>query len=83
MHRGVAVCVLGLCWSLAAAPDVSAAPDIAGMTVFLDPGHSGANDGSITRQVPNGRGGTKDCQTTGTATGSGYPEHSLNWDVVQ
>ncbi len=52
------------------------------MAVFLDPGHSGLNDSSLTRQVPNGRGGTKDCQTTGTATADGYPEHSFNWAVV-
>lgn len=74
------------CCSLAAivgAPPALATPDIAGMAVFLDPGHSGANDSSITRQVSNGRGGTKDCQTTGTATADGYPEHSFNWAVVQ
>jgi N-acetylmuramoyl-L-alanine amidase len=65
------------------APRGGAAPGVAGTAVFLDPGHSGANDASITRQVPNGRGGTKDCQTTGTATADGYPEHSLNWAVVQ
>ena len=58
------------------------ASGIAGMSVFLDPGHSGINDSSITRQVPNGRGGTKDCQTTGTSTNDGYPEHSFNWDVA-
>ncbi|MGH3562619.1 MAG: Rv3717 family N-acetylmuramoyl-L-alanine amidase [Mycobacterium sp.] len=77
---GVAV----LCWPapVAGAPPSSAAPDIAGTTVFLDPGHSGATDSSAARQVPNGRGGTKPCQTTGTATADGYAEHSLNWDVV-
>src|SRR6476659_3457840 len=58
------------------------ASGIAGMSVFLDPGHSGINDSSITRQVPNGRGGTKDCQTTGTATDDGYPEHAFNWDIA-
>jgi N-acetylmuramoyl-L-alanine amidase len=26
--------------------------------------------------------GTKECQTTGTSTDAGYPEHSFNWDVV-
>ncbi len=52
------------------------------MVVFLDAGHNGANDSSITRQVPNGRGGTKDCETTGTATNDGYPEHSFTWDVT-
>src|SRR6185503_5508071 len=62
----------------------SAAPaNIAGMIVFLDPGHNGSNDASISRQVPTGRGGTKDCQTSGTTTDSGYPEHAFNWDVVQ
>jgi N-acetylmuramoyl-L-alanine amidase len=58
------------------------ASGIAGMSVFLDPGHSGINDSSITKQVPNGRGGTKDCETTGTSTNDGYPEHSFNWDVA-
>lgn len=56
---------------------------VAGATVFLDPGHNGVNDSTLTKQVPNGRGGTKDCQTSGTSSDDGYPEHALNWDVVQ
>src|ERR1700750_983439 len=52
------------------------------MIVFLDPGHNGANDASLTKQVPTGRGGTKDCQTSGTATDDGYPEHTFNCDTV-
>jgi N-acetylmuramoyl-L-alanine amidase len=60
----------------------SAAGSVAGMSVFLDPGHNGANDSSISRKVPDGRGGTKDCETTGTATNDGFPEHTFNWDVV-
>lgn len=52
------------------------------MSVFLDPGHSGVNDSSNARQVPNGRDGTKDCQTTGTSTNGGYAEHTFNWDVA-
>jgi N-acetylmuramoyl-L-alanine amidase len=64
------------------APTAIASSTIAGMIVFLDPGHNGANDASISRQVPNGRGGTKECQTTGTATDDGYPEHTFNWDMV-
>jgi len=32
--------------------------------------------------VPDGRGGTKPCNTTGTATDAGYPEHKFNWDVA-
>jgi N-acetylmuramoyl-L-alanine amidase len=60
----------------------TARASIEGMSVFLDPGHNGANDSSITSQVPNGRGGTKECQTTGTSTAEGYAEHSFNWDVA-
>jgi len=66
------------------APPSSAAPgNIAGMIVFLDPGHSGGGDpAALSRQVPNGRGGTKNCQTSGTTTNSGYPEHSFAWDTT-
>ena len=66
-----------------AVPTAAAAPaSIAGRIVFLDPGHNGANDASISRQVPTGRGGTKDCQTSGTSTNDGYPEHTFNWETV-
>jgi len=81
--RAVLVAAL-VCALVSVTPGVAfAAPNLAGMSVFLDPGHSGVNDSSLTRQVPTGRGGTKDCQTSGTATDSGYPEHAFNWDVVQ
>ncbi|WP_375482803.1 Rv3717 family N-acetylmuramoyl-L-alanine amidase [uncultured Mycobacterium sp.] len=64
-------------------PTATAVPaNIAGMIVFLDPGHNGANDASISRQVSNGRGGTKDCQASGTSTNSGYPEHTFTWDTT-
>ena len=52
------------------------------MIVFLDPGHNGANDESISKQVTNGRGGTKECQTSGTSTNDGYAEHSFAWEVT-
>jgi len=64
------------------APGATAASGIAGRIVFLDPGHNGANDASINRQVPTGRGGTKECQTSGTTTDNGFPEHTFNWEVV-
>ncbi|MGE2724188.1 Rv3717 family N-acetylmuramoyl-L-alanine amidase [Mycolicibacterium pulveris] len=65
------------------ASEVRAAPsNIAGKIVFLDPGHNGANDDSISRQVPTGRGGTKDCQASGTSTDDGYPEHTFTWDTT-
>jgi N-acetylmuramoyl-L-alanine amidase len=59
-----------------------AAAGIGGMAVFLDPGHNAVNDASINEQVPNGRGGTKACNTSGTATDDGYPEHAFTWAVV-
>ncbi len=52
------------------------------MVVFIDPGHNGSNDASISRQVPTGRGGTKNCQASGTTTNSGYPEHTFTWDTA-
>jgi N-acetylmuramoyl-L-alanine amidase len=68
---------------VATAPNTAAAPaNIAGMIVFLDPGHNGANDASISRQVPTGRGGTKDCQASGTSTNDGYQEHTFTWDTT-
>jgi N-acetylmuramoyl-L-alanine amidase len=61
----------------------SAAPaNIAGMIVFLDAGHNGSNDASISRQVPTGRGGTKDCQASGSSTDDGYAEHTFAWDTT-
>jgi N-acetylmuramoyl-L-alanine amidase len=63
-------------------PPASAAVDLSGTSVVLDPGHNGASDASISQQVPNGRGGTKVCNTTGTATNDGYPEHAFTWDVA-
>jgi len=84
MRVGAAMAVgLLVVTSACATPDADAAPaNIAGMIVFLDPGHNGANDASLTKQVPTGRGGTKDCQTSGTSTNSGYPEHTFNWETV-
>lgn len=68
--------------ALLSAPVASAASRVAGRIVFLDPGHNGANDSSIVRQVTDGRGATKECQTTGTTTDDGYPEHTFNWETV-
>ena len=68
--------------STLAVPAQAAPTNIAGMIVFLDPGHNGSNDGSISRQVPTGRGGTKECQTSGTSTDDGFPEHTFTWDTT-
>jgi N-acetylmuramoyl-L-alanine amidase len=85
LRVGVAttLAAVGTVTVVATAPKAAAAPaNIAGMIVFLDPGHNGANDASISRQVPTGRGGTKDCQASGTSTNDGYPEHSFTWDTT-
>jgi N-acetylmuramoyl-L-alanine amidase len=53
--------------------------------VVLDPGHNGGNGSqpaAIRRQVPDGRGGEKACNTTGTSTDAGYPEHAFAFDVA-
>ncbi|UOZ08532.1 N-acetylmuramoyl-L-alanine amidase [Amycolatopsis sp. WQ 127309] len=70
--------------SSAAAPPV--APVASGKVVVLDPGHNGGNgshSAEINRLVPAGRGQTKPCNTTGTSTNAGYPEHAFTWDVSQ
>ena len=54
-------------------------------TVVLDPGHNGGNGAhiaQINQLVPAGFGQTKPCNTTGTATNAGYPEHAFTWDVA-
>ncbi|MEU7789441.1 MULTISPECIES: N-acetylmuramoyl-L-alanine amidase [unclassified Amycolatopsis] len=56
-----------------------------GKVVVLDPGHNGGNashPAEINRPVPAGRGQTKPCNTTGTATNAGYPEHAFTFDVA-
>jgi N-acetylmuramoyl-L-alanine amidase len=53
--------------------------------VVLDPGHNGGNAAAareIAREVPDGRGGTKPCNTTGTETADGYAEHAFAFDVA-
>jgi N-acetylmuramoyl-L-alanine amidase len=57
---------------------------LAGKTVVIDPGHNGGNAAhpkEINRQVDiiTGR---KACNTVGTETVAGYPEHAFTWDVA-
>lgn len=53
--------------------EASASPlPLEGKTIVIDPGHNvgnfdPANEAGITTQVDNGNGGTKDCNSTGTA----------------
>jgi N-acetylmuramoyl-L-alanine amidase len=56
-----------------------------GKTIAIDPGHDGGNGAhpsAINRPVDYGNG-TKACDTTGTETDGGYPEHAFTWDVAQ
>ena len=56
-----------------------------GLVIALDPGHNGGNASHLSRinkKVPDGRGGKKACNTTGTATDNGFPEHEFNWNVA-
>ena len=83
LRVGAAIAVgLLVAASTLVAPASAAPANIAGMIVFLDPGHNGSNDASISRQVPTGRGGTKDCQASGTSTDDGFPEHTFTWDTT-
>ncbi len=72
-----------------AAPPSAARPGAfripAGATVVIDPGHNGGNGpgSGVDRSVPDGRGGTKACNTTGASTADGYPEHAFTWAVSQ
>ncbi|MGO1398097.1 MAG: N-acetylmuramoyl-L-alanine amidase [Brevibacterium yomogidense] len=68
-----------------AAAEAPAAP-LSGLTIAVDPGHNGgngANPGTIGQSVPDGRGGTKDCNTVGTESADGYPEHRFAWETAE
>lgn len=58
-----------------------------GVTIALDPGHQLGNSNPKFRKFMaqkrfQGRK-WKSCNTTGTATNSGYPESTFNWEVAQ
>ncbi|MEV0202089.1 N-acetylmuramoyl-L-alanine amidase [Nonomuraea sp. NPDC050691] len=69
----------------ARATPTGAGKSLAGKVVVIDPGHNGGNaahPAEINRQVDiiTGR---KPCNTTGTSTNAGYPEHAFTWDVAR
>nr|WP_120490916.1 N-acetylmuramoyl-L-alanine amidase [Corynebacterium lactis] len=55
---------------------------LAGRTIYLDPGHAGTPPPQ-SLQVTDGRGGTKTCNTAGTSSDAGFPEHEFNWMMAQ
>ena len=69
----------------ASPPVARARAGVAGAVVVLDPGHDGGNGAhpaQVAAPVPDGRGGTKACNTTGTSTDAGYPEHAFTFAVA-
>ncbi|MFI0452304.1 N-acetylmuramoyl-L-alanine amidase [Actinomadura sp. 6N118] len=70
----------------AKAQAVAAKPrPLAGKVIVIDPGHNGLNykyPKVINRKVPAGPK-KKACDTTGTATSSGYAEHAFTFDMAQ
>jgi N-acetylmuramoyl-L-alanine amidase len=57
---------------------------VAGKVIVLDPGHNGANGANpqIINQPVNIITKISTCDTVGTTTLSGYPEHAYNFDVA-
>jgi N-acetylmuramoyl-L-alanine amidase len=55
---------------------------LTGKVIVLDPGHNLNNSSSINTNVYAGNGVYKACDTTGTSTDAGYPEHAFTWDVA-
>ena len=90
----IAVLVGGLSAAVCAAPGAAgdgahlvAAPgdNLSGLVVTIDPGHNGRNGAhpdQINQQVSIGNGETKECDTAGTETESGYTEAAYNLDVA-
>ncbi len=58
---------------------------LSGITIGVDPGHNGQNYAHpeiINAPIWNGRS-NEACNTTGTATDSGYTEAQFNWNIAQ
>jgi N-acetylmuramoyl-L-alanine amidase len=63
-------------------PAQPSAGRLSGKVIVLDPGHNLNNSSSINRLINAGNGVTKACDTVGTSTNGGYPEHAFTWDVA-
>jgi N-acetylmuramoyl-L-alanine amidase len=71
-------------WATPRTDEPTATGALSGDVIVLDPGHDGGNEAYpsvIAAPVPDGAG-TKSCDTTGTATNDGYPEHRFTWLVA-
>ncbi len=65
-------------------PSPPPAPPLAGKVVVIDPGHNGGNaaDPGYINQLVNVITETKPCDTVGTETNAGYPEHAFTFNVA-
>ena len=83
LQIGALLALIG-CMSVAPVEHSKAATlPLSGVVVALDPGHNAMNGSasSINRVVDAG-GLWKACDTAGTSTRSGYPEHAFTWAFV-
>ena len=55
------------------------AKPLAGKTIVVDPGHNKIYNSKNRKLVPAGNGKKKACNSSGTATNSGWPEHTYTW----
>ena len=87
MRRVCAVFVALAIALLAVMSPVQATDVLDGRVILLDPGHQlgNSNPKFSTNMAQKKFNGTsvKGCNTTGTATNSGYPEATFNWKVAQ
>lgn len=80
----VAASLIAMPTAASAEPAPAQGNTLSGKTIFLDPGHQGSAAGNdLNKPVPDGRGGTKPCQTTGATSPDGVAEHKVNWDITQ
>lgn len=89
-RAAMAAAAIGVVLSPLAFATAHAAPQespLAGRLILLDPGHQlGNSNPAFARQMAQKRfNGTtvKGCNTTGTATNSGFPEATFNWRVAR
>lgn len=89
-RAAMAAAAFGVVLSSLAFATAHAAPQespLAGRLILLDPGHQlGNSNPAFARQMAQKRfNGTtvKGCNTTGTATNSGFPEATFNWRVAR
>ncbi len=64
-------------------PTPTAEEPLIGKTIYVDAGHGGPVGDAMYEQVPDGRGGTVQCQTEGAATLSGLTEQAFTWQTMQ